>query len=97
MTLEEAAGYLQKVSAFLREKGHDFTSIGLFDTDDEHTVMLSDIPVEQIEKPGFLDYLRQVQEAQEADEQTKEGAAYAVPTESDDTPKEENTPTVWVE
>lgn len=53
LTLEEAAGYLQKVSAFLREKGHDFTSVGLFDTDDEHTVMLSDIPVEQIEKPGF--------------------------------------------
>ena len=97
LTLEEAAGYLQKVSAFLREKGHHFTSIGLFDTDDEHTVMLSDIPVEQIEKPGFLDYLRQVQEAQEADEQTKEGTAYAVPTESDDTPKEENPPTVWVE
>ena len=96
MTLEEAAGYLQKVSAFEREKGHHFTSVGLFDTDDEHTVMLSDIPVEQIESRAFG--LSAAGSGSAGGRRTnKEGAAYAVPTESDDTPKEENPPTVWVE
>ncbi|MCI5809530.1 MAG: hypothetical protein MR208_06340, partial [Oscillospiraceae bacterium] len=74
--LEAAAEYLQRVGAFFKEKGHDFARIDLYDTDEEkHTVMLTDIPVERIEKPDFLDYLKQQQQkTKERDE--KERAAF---------------------
>ena len=89
MTLEAAAEYLQRVGAFFKEKGHDFAWIDLYDTDEEkHTVMLTDIPVEQIAKPDFLDYLKQQQretgKRDEMEQSADQEGTPAIPTKQED-------------
>lgn len=89
MTLEAAAEYLQRVGAFFKEKGHDFARIDLYDTDEEkHTVMLTDIPVERIAKPDFLDYLKQQQretgKRDEMEQSADQEGTPAIPTKQED-------------
>ena len=79
----------EKVGAFFKEKGHDFARIDLYDTDEEkHTVMLTDIPVERIAKPDFLDYLKQQQretgKRDEMEQSADQEGTPAIPTKQED-------------
>lgn len=101
LTLEAAADYLQKVEALLSKKEHRFQSISLFQADEKNdetgtarTVMLSDIPVEEISKPGFLAYLRQIEEKTKERDQAEREAMEKGEYQKDTATSE---PTVWIE